>query len=338
MQYTDAYEDASDLTVEARAAADAYVAQFLLNTYLPPVENPGLTFSFSKDDAALADAASFRSWTTSADYGRTEGGRSTTGKLPPISRAFRIDEYDQIMLQGGSGVNAQQQRYARRIGVSIAARVVLAQAEAIENGTLTLDENGLALEIDYGRHADLTATAAKLFTAADATPIDDLESIIEAYVGVNGQRPGVSLLHSRVLSALSRNPEIIALALPGTTGVSRVSTEDVLSVLRDYNVPAPRVYEEVIDKKPVFSSNKIIFLPSSGSVVLEDGPLGSTQWGVPAEAINATYGIGAADRSGVFAAAFQAPNPERMEILGSAVVIPAVSNPDAVATLEVLGA
>lgn len=338
MQIAQDIRTAPQLTAQARAAASLYLGQFSLSQFLPSQNNYSLSYDFKTNDVALADAASFRNWNTSTDYGRTEGSQSRSGKLPPIGRKYRVDEKEQLTLYGqNDALGAKFEDYAKRGGIAIAARVVLAQAEAIEHATLTLEENGLNLEVDYGRKGEHEIVVPIAWNAAGSDPLADFEAADAVYRATNGTGPAGRLLSTRALTALTKNETIIALAFPTATArPSRISFDDVFSVLASYGVTGIRVYDEAIDGVRLLSDNAVIYVPESGSTILADGPLGTTEWGIPAEAIRPAYGIGVTERPGIFAGAFDYTDPEGTNVNSSAVVIPAVRNANATLRLQVL--
>ncbi len=329
---------AADLTSVARAAADVATAQYRLSRFLPSADNYSLTYSFDINTIGLVDKAEFRAFDTETRYGRTQGGSSRAGTLPPIGRKFRVKEQEQLMLVAQNELLGNKyDEYARKGGVAIAARVALAQGQALEKGALTLKENGLDSVIDYGRDADLSVTAATLHTDVDADVIDDFESWLEVYRLKNGSNPGTTLVSQKILTGWSKNTGIIREVVGrGSDLPSRVSYTDVLSVLGSYNVAGVEVYDETIDGERIISDNVVLMLPSDGGVVLDGGPLGTTEWGITAESIQPVYGIGDSERPGIFAAAFTDTDPQGTDVLTSAVVIPAVKNANATMVAKVV--
>lgn len=337
MTYSPAIRTAVQLTAEARAAAQVQSTGYGLAVYLPDNDNYGLSFNFDVNATALTEVASYRSFNTEADFGEQGGGASRSGKLPPISRKYRVDEFEQLSLYGqNDALGAELERYARRAGAAIAARVELARGEAIEKGTVTLAERNLQFTIDYGRKSSHTIIAPAIFTNAASQPVDVLDSAAAVYRASTGANPARTLTSGRVFAALQKNTEIIKLALGrGSDLVSRVSVDDVRSVLASYGYGDISIFDEVVGSQRVISDDKIIFLPSAGST-LDGGALGTTDWGIPAESINPTYGIPESDRPGIFAGHFTQTDPEGSNVLGSAIVLPILRNADATMAIKVL--
>lgn len=337
MAYTATPRTAAQLTVEARAAAAAASTGYGLASYLPDNTNYGLSFNFDVNTIAQNDAASFRSYNTEADLGRTGGSESRSGKLPPISRKYRVDELDQLLLYGqADAIGAKFEEYARKLGASIAARVELARGQAIETGTVVIAERDLEFTIDFGRKAEHSITAGVAWTAAGAVPIDNLDSAAAVYRATNGVNPGATLISGARFASLQRNVDMIKMAVGrGSDLPSRISVDDVMSVLSSYGYGSVRIFDELVGGQRVIGLDKVVFVPDNGGIVLDGGPLGTTDWGIPAEAINGNYGIPDSDRPGIFAGAFTQEDPEGSYVLGSAIVLPVVTNANATLTITV---
>jgi hypothetical protein len=326
------------LTALARASAQIAMSEYALSAYLPEETNETLQYNFSLNSIGLTDAASYRAWDTSAPLGRETGSRSAGGQLPPMNKKFRVTEFEQLLMQIGSetAIGEKFDEYARRLGRSFAARVALAQAEGIQTGKLTLHENGLNLELDYGRDPDLTIEAPVKVSDPDAKILDYLEAAQAVYRAKNGGvNPAIKLVSPDIEYALTRNKELIALNFGrGTDLPSRIGVEDVRGVLANFGYRGFRTFEGAIDNVPLLDTKSIVFLPDAGQAV-NGQPLGTTQWGITSEAINPAYGI-SAGRAGIFCGAFHVNDPEGQYVYGSAVAIPAITNANAVATLKVL--
>lgn len=344
MAFTKSHRTPVQLTADARAAARAVLDRYEITRYLPSRDTYALSFSFDVNAMSLPAAASFRSFNTAADVGTTDGTASRAGKLPPISRRLHVDEFAELTLfNQGAAVGEKFKEYAQRIATQIAARVVLAQGEAVRTGKVTLAERGLTAEIDYGRKAAHTANAASGWwsVAGTATPIADLEAARTVF----GVRPDVTWISPEILSALQKNTDIIKMVLGrGTDLPSRVSAQDVIALLGSEGFGRLVVNDDqLVDvngaTKRVIDANHLLFLPDpSLAPIGGSGALGRTDWGVTAESISTETGITDAERPGVFAGALPTHDPEGFDVLVSAIVLPVVDNANASFALKVLNA
>ncbi|MBK0296311.1 major capsid protein, partial [Bacillus sp. S34] len=164
MEYDPSVLTAAQVTAEARAAQVVVSPSFILDRYLPNRENPSLSFNFDVSQTSLPQAASYRALDAESDFGSEEGGESKSGRIPPISRKLRVNEWDTLSQQiDGTGlIESAFRKKARGIAGQIETRVELARGQAFEFGQVTLNENKLKATIDFGRKAAHTVPAAQL--------------------------------------------------------------------------------------------------------------------------------------------------------------------------------
>src|SRR5690606_2779383 len=146
------------LTGAARGAFDATLEAVRTASLLPAQENFTLDYDFAAGAAPLPPAAKFRTFNTESMVYTHGVGARKSGKLPPISIRLHVDEYTQLKLYGQDDAIGQKfEEYAEANAISVAQRAILAQAQAIETGKVTISERGITVEIDFGRDGDLSA-------------------------------------------------------------------------------------------------------------------------------------------------------------------------------------
>jgi len=332
VDYNDTFRDASTLTAVARGAADAVEAQDPLTQFLPSAESITLDFDLDADVLALPRAASFRSFDAVAPYGKEKAIGSRKGSLPASSIALRVNEYQQLRLRQASddAIGEAIERKALLNGQSLAIRAILARGDLIANGSVTLSqENGITTVIDFGRPGGNTVTAATPWSTITSLPLTDILAWQAYYSALNGGPTDTVITSTNVMTALATNTSIIAAAKGNnSTGLTRIAPGEVLSVLAAYGITNVIIYDKQYEDitgtvRRVIPFDRFIFVPSANAGFVGDtGPIGQTLWGVPAEAFEDEYGIGVGDQAGIFAAAFKAPNPERIEVLNSSIFLP----------------
>lgn len=344
MEYTDAFRTAVQLTGIARAAADALQNRFLLSDWLPNRDNYSLSFNFDINALSLTEAATYRAFDTEAPFGSTAGSQSREGKLPPISRKLPVSEYDQLFLYGQSDAIGQKfEDYAERLGAQIAARVALAQGQGVQTGSITIQENKLDFTINFGRAAGHTVVAAGSWATAATDILADLTAWKAVYIATNGYAPAVAMVSSTIMGYLQKNTSIIKAATGRGTDIAGIVSQDaVRAVFAQYGFGELVINDDVVSvggvTTRVIAADRFLWLPARGGLQLggAGGSLGGTDWGIPAEAINGKYGIPAADRPGIFAAAFHGNDPEGHNILGSAIVLPVIETANATFSADVV--
>lgn len=329
--YNGTIRTADELSAEARGAADAVEAADLLAQLLPSIETEDLDYDLSAGVQSLPKSASFRAYDATAPYGKETSVGSKKGSLPASSVKFALGELAKLKMRGASNdaLGDNLERKARTAGQSIAIRSILARGEALSTGAVTMSgENGLTLEIDFGRDPSLSASVGTTWSNVAAPAYADLLAGQAALRAVNGGDGRGAVVSSQILNDLSLNTGFIAQA-KGTTssGLTRITRAEVLAILQDLGITDVRVYDEQYTDqfgntvRPI-AADKFLLVASLDGGFGEAGPLGVTQWGVPAEALNDAYGIADGDRPGIFAAQFDRTDPEGSDVLGSSIFLP----------------
>ncbi|WP_201788503.1 major capsid protein [Rathayibacter sp. VKM Ac-2630] len=178
MLITTDYITPTELTGYARAAlADLEANQFTLSQFLPSENVDDLNYRFSRGGQGLAEAATFRAFDAESAIASRPGVTRVTGELPPISRKIKLSEYDRLRQRQlpDQIVNAVFNDTDRMVQ-SVAARIELARGAALATGKVSINEDGVIADVDFGRRAGHTNQApGTLWTvSASATPIADL--------------------------------------------------------------------------------------------------------------------------------------------------------------------
>lgn len=331
MPYTKNFRTPAELTGVARGAFDAVFDSFGIASLIPSVESFTLDYNFVIGAAPLPSAAKYRSFNSRSMVGTVGQGQTAQGKLPPTSIRLYVDEAQQLEMYGqDDAIGAKFEEYAENLATAIAFRTILAAREAIQEGTVTLNERGLDLTIDFQRNPDLSAIAGTPWgTTATAKPLDDLEGLRDVF----GKRVSEVRFGIDVMGKLQRNVDLIKIALQrGTDLPSRISYDDVISVLGSYGFRNVVIDEDVVidtegDEVPVIEPNKVVF--TAGSQV------GSTQIGVTAESLAADNGIDRNEAPGLFAGALPSEDPQGYDVLVAGIILPTLSAPNNTAVLTV---
>lgn len=317
----------AELTGYVRAAlADLPENQFGLSAFLP--DNPVDDIDFRADvgGGGLARLASFRAWDAESPISGRRGVQSLTGSLPPISEKRRLGEYDRLKLRRlDAAITGALFNDALELATAIHARMEVARGQLISTGKVTIAENGLILEADFGRAANHTQVAATLWTAAGSTPLEDMLAWQDIYVATNGVRPGRILTDQSVLSTLMRNASVRTYVLGDSTSGRIVTLEDVQSLFTSFGLPRLETYEAQVEGAngspvDVLPRGHVLFLPPAGR------KLGETLWGITAEALDADYGIDSTDAPGVVVGSYSDKDPVGLWTKASAVGLPIAPN------------
>lgn len=322
------YIEPAELTGFVRAALqDLAVNQFTLSRFLPDQVIDDLDYRYTRGGEGLVDAATFRAYDAESPIGSRPGVTRVTGELPPISRKIRLGEYDRLRQRNADqAVSDAILADAVRMTRAVAARVEMARGEALNLGSVTIDENGVVATVDYGRAAGHDVTAGTLWsTVATATPVADLNTWIQTYIDANGEAPGRMLTSTRVLGLLQQNAEFRQLAATVTGAPALVSQAVVSQVLAAYGLPPIEIYDARVrvagTATRVIPDNRIVLLPAGVD------ELGATLWGTTAESLEPDFGL-AGDGPGLVSGAYSTKDPVAMWTKAAAISLPVLANPD----------
>lgn len=331
------YVTPQELTGYVRAAlADRPENQPSLDRWLPNRTINNLMFSFNKGASGLTEAATYRSYNAESPVGAREGVSKVTGKLPPLARKMMLDEFDQLQMRSLPGeIRNLLLRDGVRLARQIEARLELARGDALVNGSVSIEENGVSATVDFARSASHSVTASTSWAQTDtANVLDDLLSWLDVYVDSNGTPPGSIVTSRQVRTLLQRNHQIRKQLNPAGNSDTVTSVDGVNSVLQSFDLPPISTYEVKLQvdgsSKRVIPQDKLLFLPAATDPNNEDGTdLGGTFWGTTLESQEPDYGIEETDQPGIVVGNWKTKDPIMLWTHASAIGLPIMANPDA---------
>lgn len=315
-----------------RSAQDA-AGQFTLANVLPDNTVDDIDYETIVGGNQLGTTAEYRAYDAESPIMEDEGQIVMRGQLPPISIKIPSGEYKQLKQR--DQVVVGQMDDAAKLAKAIVNRAEFARAQVLEEGKITLRENGLFLDVDYGRKAEHTQTAANLWSTAEADPFADLVNWMNVYSQTNGVYAGEVLVSQKVLNTLLANEKFATAVYGANAGRSYVAIADMQSYLAAHGLPNIRVYGANAPvagnlRKSFLSENKITFVPG------DNGFVGQTLWGTTAEARQPKYNIDRTEQPGIVVGSYIKEDPLTLWTKASAIMLPVVSNPNATFTATVL--
>ena len=325
--YDATYVTGQELTGYVREAlADLPANQFGLARFLPDTFVDDIDFRADVGGGGLTQAAQFRSYDTESPIGKRAGISKISGELPPISEKIRLGEYDRLKLRNASeAIKNKILDDGVAQAVKILARAEVARGELLSAGKVTIQENGLSLEADFGRKATHSPVASQLWNTASSSPIDDLLAWVEVYKNTNGVRPERALVDQRVVSVLMRNAQIRSLALPENSTAQIVTIDAIQALLRSFGLPFLETYEAQVEgadgtAQSILDPTKVIFLPPSTAKI------GETQWGTTAESLSKDYKLEEEFQPGIVVGSYSDQDPVAQWTKASAIMLPIAPN------------
>jgi hypothetical protein len=327
----------AELTGYVREAmADQPANQFQLARWLPNRMVDDLMYRFARGTGGLTEAAEYRAYDAESPIGGRKGIQRVTGELPPISRKIRLGEYDRLRQRRDpnalirNGLLTDSETMSRQV----AARIELARGDALVNGSVTINENGVAATADFGRSGAHSVTAATLWSdTANAKPLEDLLSWQDTYTDTNGVPPGAIVFSRPVLGYVLRNAELRSDAAT-VAGTPSIITQTVLTaLLQAHGLPPFYVVDERVSvvgtSTRVIPATVALLLPEPVDPNDEAGTqLGATMWGTTAESLDPSYQLAEGDEPGLVAGVYSTQDPIALWTKAAGIALPVAANPD----------
>ena len=297
----------AELTGYARQALNDYEARRgTLAQFLPNREVSDIEVKFVAGGAGLVEEARYRAFDAEPEIGRARKRKRVTIELPALSQQGLISERDQLRLRNASddvrrGILLDATEDAVK---AIADRSERQRGTVLVSGKATIAQDNYDDEADYGRDSSMSVTAAKLWSAADAVPIDDVSTWVDLYQTTNGDAPGALLASTRVMRRLASSPAFATVLAGG--GTRPASLEEVKAVLATYGIPDVVVYDRRTSGGRVVPDDRILLLPEPVATDDAQGTeLGATFWGQTLSASESGYGLAESEQPGVVAGAYR---------------------------------
>lgn len=232
-------------------------------TLFPARKVQGLEFDVLKAGSKIPTIASVHAFDTEAEIASRVGSK-TAQELAFIKRKIQLKEKDLMALRKPR--DAAEQRFLEQevyndvdamVG-SVNARVEKMRMEVLVNGTVTLDENGLDLVVDYGVPKEHQATAD--FTA----PGTDVIGLLTEWASALDTTPTRILTSTKVRNAILQNTGIKAYfkdagLLPTIGSLNQMFQQFGLPTLVTYDAKYNKENEKgVLVKERYFPENKLV--------------------------------------------------------------------------------
>jgi hypothetical protein len=316
-------------------------ANWTLDRWLPNRYIDDLDYRIRKGALNDVDIAEYRAFDTPARMTDRPGTFFIEGSLGPVSRQIPLGEEEFLRarsLQANSNDPIIQQIYedSTRMIRAVQGRVEVARGDVINDGIVTIAENGLVLTANFGRAALMSKTAAIPWTTtATATPLADLLSWQNDYITQNGMEPAVVLTPKTRIGSLALNVEMRNYAAANGTVPTRINRATIDSILSAEGLPPFETYDGQVRKDGVATRvlpvDKVYLMPPEGNSA------GNTFYGPTPEALLLAE-RGLIDRTaapGVIAVITRTEHPVQTYTVGTAIALPAMPNPDLILDADV---
>lgn len=167
--------------------------------------------------------------------------------------------------------------------VSTRHRVEKARGEFLQTGKISLAENGVVDEADFGLPASHIVTAPILWSDPTAPLVEQEQVWVELVANDAKVRPTRATISRRILTFLTRNEQYRSYfwQFPGSQLGPILNLDHVNVVRAQFGLPALNVYEGFV---PDDAGNEVRVIAENRYILTTDN-VGETQWGTTAEAL-----------------------------------------------------
>lgn len=290
--------------------------------------------------------AKYRSYDGRISVSERDAGDAKYVKLAPLSTSSNVGEYERLQMEfartGGTSTAALTNAVyndADSLTREVQNRIELAWGDVLADGKLTINENGLQSEADYGLPVGHTPTAATVWSNTAATILSDLNTWQETYVDSSGGEAAWILTSRKVINGMRTNAQIINRIKGAAAGVTAVSLDELNTLLLSEGLPTLLpAYDYKLDvdgvTTRVLPEDRLAFLPSN----LAD--LGQTVMGISATALElvdaAVVDISFEQASGIVGVVEKVGPPYRQFTFVDAVGMPVLFDGRKLLTADVL--
>ena len=298
-----------------------------------------LTFEYWKDLNLLPVMASVQAYGAEAEQASREGAERVTGEIPTIKRKIPLTGRALVALrrEGAGDVDIVRNTLYNDLDNmidAVHARVEQMRIDAVANGKIELNENGVVMEVDYGvpaNHQETLSGNDLWSDHANSNPIENIQDWVHTIIADTGITPTRALTSNTVVANLMKSAEIRRLIYGDAGGSRAISLNQLNELMRTMNLPSIATYDLQVRRQArdgSYSTSR--FFPEDKFVLWPGEKLGDTLFG-PTEDAMLDADIQATELAGVYAAVYQQTmDPPVIETKAAASAIPTFPMADTV--------
>lgn len=315
--------------------------------FFPNVRQRGLKFSFIKGKQGAPVALVSANWNTNVLYRDRIGVEKLSGQLPFFKEAYKIDEEtrqellsvrdefresimgkifdDEMDLLDGADVTAERMRM-----------------QLLGTGTITITENGVNKQYDYGfDNSKQYKTVSNLWSADNADPIKDIMNEIDAYEELTKKKATIAVMDRKVFRHIQKNKKVLDYFANLSTPNLYPNAEQILSFVESQTGLKFVITEDTYLEARDFNGTPVKFYPEDRFTLLSTSNLGETVYGTTPEEADLLSGSSKASSvaitgKGVAITTWNEVDPVNVNTKVSEVCLPTCPNVDQIYIVKVL--
>lgn len=311
----------AELTAFSRVALET-LDDSALTRVMPNVNQDDVKFSWRVGDM-IGDEAEYGEFDAEASIGKGDKGEEKTIRLLPVSRKLRLSEYEQVTEP--ARVQQLAEEKADAMVRAVITRLNRARGEVLVNGSLALNENRVKQNVPFGRKAAHTNAAPTALWSTDTDPIADLRRWADMIADESGMTPDTLIVSTRVATILGGKLADAGYITGSGAIVGRAAVNDVLA---GQELPTLTVYDGRARGSRFIADDRLVMAVA--------GQVGGTVFAPTVESSDPRFNLGEAERSGIVAGLYRADDPPIGWVIGKAIALPILANPNASLSAKVL--
>ena len=320
--------------------------QYLGDTLFPDMKTQSLQAEYLRlaSGASLPVIASVHAFDTEAQIASRPALDKVSVEKLLIKRKINQTEKMRLLMNNGAGTDAQIIGYVfddmGRLADAVKARTELAKMEVLATGKMSIDENNLAMSVDYHVASENTGFNFD-WSESDADILGDIQEVVDV-AAEKGQAITGIVVSSKVLRQMRTNTRIQTYIF-GSAGSGTLVTKSQLQALfgeqfgfSEINVNDRRYGQEndagIITTKRFFPENKVSFICKNPT-----GSVGAGLWGVTPEEESLGQYTEKSAQQFITLTQWATEDPVAVWTKASGLFIPVLPNPDGlfIATVSV---
>ena len=311
-------------------------------TLFPAVREIGIKLEWIKGAKNQPVGLRLAAYDTKAIRRDRQGFEEYSTKMPFFKESMYIDEELRQNLNTLMQTNNEQvinqiltKIFDDEITLVKAARVTLERMrmEALTAGTVTLGSNGQAYSYDYGVPADQKVDVTKVWSDPSADIIGDISKFVED-MKAKGVVITRAVCNSSVAKNFRTNNAIKNAIYVFANGTVNVTTARALDYIYNETGVSIYVYDDVYVNE---SGQAVKYVPDNTLVLMPEGTLGNTHFGVTPEESDLSNSLNAEVsiiENGVAVTTYGTEDPVNVETKVSMVGLPSFEMADKIVILD----
>lgn len=253
----------------------------------PERKTEAMEIKMIKGASNVPVAASIHSYDVEAEIASREGADISMQDLALIKRKIPLSEKEIIALESPRN-DMEEAELVKKIFhdaddlvAAVRTRVECMRMEALSTGKIIVNENGVKATIDYGMPNNHKAT--KTWKSGSPKILDDMDEFVNLVVKDTGFTPTRALTSKANLNTILRD-EVIRSAVFGVNSAKMLTVAELNAFLAQQSLPQIAIYDKMYRKQVKdgkYTSHR--FLPENAFIMMPDGKLGDTFYGITAE-------------------------------------------------------